>query len=531
MLQTNDNRFFNGTNEISKQIEPNVTTLDNRSTMAAYWRKNSNPNIQNMMLDTDADKINLYEYPEILECLPDLDDKRILELGAGIGRFTQRFAQLAKSVVAVDFMESFLEKNKQENSHYGTVEFIHKDATQLSFAPNSFDIIFSNWLFMYLSDEETEALLQKCLEWLTTGGILFFRESCFHSSGNIKPSENPTNYRSPRGYIDICQSRLLHATPEYSHEQVYELVFAKALESYYEIKRNNNQVCFLFSKTNLQDHHGYKTLQDFLDHSEYTEKSIQKYESVRGEGFVTIGGADLSKVLTKRLNLSPTQRLLIFGSATGGSSFLISQLYDCEIVGVDISANMVGIAWDRALSHKERRIRFEVGNGVKMRFTPSKFDAIYSRDVIMHVEDKATLFNNFYTWLKDGGRLLITDFCCGNTPFSQDLIDYVRSGMYNLTSIQEYTETLQKCGFVQVHVEDQSQLYQQYCQNEIEIAEKNRANSDSKLNRQELDECVRQWKLKFSLTNSGQRRWCIFEAFKAKVSLQENDNTEQINFV
>ena len=51
-------------------------------------------------------------------------------------RFTKTFAQLAKSVVAVDFMESFLEKNKQENSHYGIVEFLHKDATQLSFEPN-----------------------------------------------------------------------------------------------------------------------------------------------------------------------------------------------------------------------------------------------------------------------------------------------------------------------------------------------------------------------------------------------------------
>jgi hypothetical protein len=54
------------------------------------------------------------------------------------------------------------------------------------------------------------------------------------------------------------------------------------------------------------------------------------------------------------------------------------------------------------------------------------------------------LLNNFYTWLKEDGRLLITDFCCGNTPFSQDLIDYARSGMYTLTSIQEYTEVTEK---------------------------------------------------------------------------------------
>ena len=72
------------------------------------------------------------------------------------------------------------------------------------------------------------------------------------------------------------------------------------------------------------------------------------------------------------------------------------------------------------------------------------FSFFQSRDVIFHVSDKTTLLNNFYTWLKDNGRLLLTDFCCGLTPFSQDLIDYSRSGMYTLTSIQEYAEVIEK---------------------------------------------------------------------------------------
>lgn len=53
--------------------------------MVTYWKRNSNPNLESMMLDTNADKINRFEYPEILECLPDLDGKSMLELGAGIG--------------------------------------------------------------------------------------------------------------------------------------------------------------------------------------------------------------------------------------------------------------------------------------------------------------------------------------------------------------------------------------------------------------------------------------------------------------
>ncbi len=40
----------------------------------------------------------------------------------------------------------------------------------------------------------------------------------------------------------MCHSRILSSTIEQPLEQVYELGFAKALESYYEIKQNNNQV-------------------------------------------------------------------------------------------------------------------------------------------------------------------------------------------------------------------------------------------------------------------------------------------------
>ncbi|CAF0735147.1 unnamed protein product [Didymodactylos carnosus] len=502
------------------------TASEDRDTMTTYWKRNSNPNLENMMLDTNAEKLNRIEFPEILECIPDLHEKRVLELGAGIGRFTKTFAQLSKSVIAVDFMESFLEKNREENSHYGNVEFVQMDATQLEFEPNSFDLVFSNWLLMYLNDDEVESLLQKSLKWLTHGGALFFRESCFHSSGDIKPEENPTHYRSPRHYIDVAQSRVLQEDKNQEPE-VYELVFAKALESYYEIKNNNNQVCFLFMKTKLQDHHGYKTLNDFLDNSEYAEKNIKKYESVRGEGFVTIGGIELTRELIQRLNLTSKHRLLNFGSATGGSTFVMAKEYNCEIVGVDISANMIGISWDRALQQqKGYKIRFEIGEGTKMRFPPSKFDAIYSRDVIFHVADKRTLLNNFYMWLKEGGKLLITDFCCGDTAWSQELIDYVRLGEYQLTKMQDYAKLLEECGFTQVKAEDSSDLYQQYCKKEMKTAEENRSKLHMNITRPELDECARQWKLKFSLTNSGQRRWCIFEATKSSSSCVETSDDQ-----
>jgi len=43
--------------------------------------------------------------------------KKVVELGAGIGRFTGALAATADSVLAVDFMETLIEENKKTHGH------------------------------------------------------------------------------------------------------------------------------------------------------------------------------------------------------------------------------------------------------------------------------------------------------------------------------------------------------------------------------------------------------------------------------
>jgi phosphoethanolamine N-methyltransferase len=94
-------------------------------------------------------------------------------------------------------------------------------------------MIFSNWLLMYLNDLEVEALVEKCLRSLKTDGYIFFRESCFHASGNIKNTdENPTNYRSPKTYIDYFVSKVVEINGE---KYGFELIFARPNRTYIEV--------------------------------------------------------------------------------------------------------------------------------------------------------------------------------------------------------------------------------------------------------------------------------------------------------
>ena len=42
-------------------------------------------------------------------------------------------AQQAEHVVAVDFIERFIEKNRELNSHLNNIDFVHGDVTKLKF--------------------------------------------------------------------------------------------------------------------------------------------------------------------------------------------------------------------------------------------------------------------------------------------------------------------------------------------------------------------------------------------------------------
>ncbi|AAF79704.1 T1N15.22 [Arabidopsis thaliana] len=161
--------------------------------------------VEAMMLDSKASDLDKEERPEVLSLIPPYEGKSVLELGAGIGRFTGELAQKAGEVIALDFIESAIQKNESVNGHYKNIKFMCADVTSpdLKIKDGSIDLIFSNWLLMYLSDKEVELMAERMIGWVKPGGYIFFRESCFHQSGDSKRKSNPTHYREPRFYTKV----------------------------------------------------------------------------------------------------------------------------------------------------------------------------------------------------------------------------------------------------------------------------------------------------------------------------------------
>ncbi|XP_073710538.1 uncharacterized protein [Misgurnus anguillicaudatus] len=500
-----------------------------RNPMMEFWKEHSkSATVEEMMLDSNAQQLTQHELPEILSMLPCLAGSDVLELGAGIGRYTQHLIGRARHVTAVDFMENFVEKNKADNSHRGNAEFLQADVTQLDFPKHSFDMVFSNWLLMYISNQELKSLAEKMLGWLRPGGYLFFRESCFHQSGDSKRDFNPTQYRTPAHYNHLMTSVLLEES-EKGQKKCYgfDIVLNKTVQTYVKMKKNQNQLCWLMQKVRrdvVEQHQaGFSTFQQFLDNQQYTHKGILRYEKMFGSGYVSTGGLSTTKEFVDMLNLTPGQKVLDVGCGIGGGDFYMAKTFGVEVLGMDLSSNMVEIAMERAVTEKLPLVQFEVSDATKRRFPDCTFDVVYSRDTILHIKDKVDLFRKnkeivfvfvFHSWLKPGGKLLISDYCCGEEPWSPAFQDYVNQRGYILYTPHRYGQFLSEVGFRNVQALDRTEQFIQVIKSELQRAEEMKDDFIQEFSREDYDVIINGWREKLQRCETGDQRWGLFYATK-----------------
>lgn len=541
-----------------EEAEPPKADEAAREAMLNYWQSQSGgdgllgPTVEAMMLDEGAAKIDQAERPEIMGMLPPLKGLDVIEMGAGIGRMTGELAVHAKSVVACDFVDVSIKANEATHAHLGNCEFLCADATKMDRPDESLDVVFSNWLLMYFTDAEVDELFAKSLRWLRPGGYLFFRESCFHQSGNAKRNENPTEYRSPGQYHQMAtdQLQLLNSggppsspSRRVKHQlqagggcYVFELVSQKALQSYIELKGNHNQIAWLFQKRETTFSRAPTrgaVIQTFLDTQRYTTEAIKIYERMYGqgkaEGYVSVGGPETTSELVGSLALQPGERVLDVGCGIGGGWQQNAYDFQVQVVGVDLSVNMINLALDlrvRVAKNQdvEKRklcdVGFEVSDILTREFEDASFDVIYSRDALLHIEqkDKTALFERLFRWLKPGGRLLITDYCraAEEVELSADFSSYITGRGYSLLDPTKYSMMLSAAGFSDIVAEDRTKQMVTCLQKELDSIREPSATEafERDFGTGDLQQLTTSWEDKLKWAAAGEFKWGLLKATK-----------------
>ncbi len=109
----------------------------------------------------------------------DGEGMKFLELGAGTGRTTQ-FVRLAfpkAKIVAVDLSAPYLKRAQSRLAKYPRHDFVEADAAHLPFLGDSFDAVYSTFLFHELPIEARRAVLKESFRVLRAGGFNGFVDS------------------------------------------------------------------------------------------------------------------------------------------------------------------------------------------------------------------------------------------------------------------------------------------------------------------------------------------------------------------
>jgi SAM-dependent methyltransferase len=112
------------------------------------------------------------EWPAFRALLPELHDKRVLDLGCGYG-WHCRYAreQGARLVVGVDLSEKMLERAR-ESTHDAAIEYRRLAIEDIDFAAGEFDVVLSSLALHYI--ERFDLVCQKVHHCLVPGGSFVF---------------------------------------------------------------------------------------------------------------------------------------------------------------------------------------------------------------------------------------------------------------------------------------------------------------------------------------------------------------------
>ncbi|XP_021380379.1 phosphoethanolamine N-methyltransferase 1-like isoform X2 [Mizuhopecten yessoensis] len=308
-----------------------------------------------------------------------------------------------------------------------------------------------------LNNDDHQRFLKQSLSWLRENGYVFFLQTITQGKEN-----------NEHQCVDDLWSITSTTCPGRQLEEVFglDVVLIRPNSRPFSSQRENEadrKMVWLLQKVKrkLKKDMTFTTLQEILNNQLYTKVRIRQLEGIFGRTFVSAGGLTATKEFLKKLCLRPGQKVLDVGCGIGGNAFYMAKEFGVKVVAMDLSSNMIDIARERAreMGISEVEVDFEVADATRREYPADYFDIIFSRDTILHIAGKLQLFQRFKTFLKPGGQVLISDYCCSEGEHTQQFKDYVKTFGYSILSQREYCSTLEEAGFVQIETENKTDLF------------------------------------------------------------------------
>lgn len=207
----------------------------------------------------------------------------------------------------------------------------------------------------------------------------------------------------------------------------------------------------------------------------YDQKLVTLLEALWGKGYMSPGGDAETALVLEGLSLVGG-RVLDIGCGTGGCAFFIAErLKPALVIGVDVESGVIAAASKQAeVNGLAAQVRFETISPGPLPFANESFDLVFSKDAIVHIDDKHAIAREIHRVLKPGGVFAASDWMAGSDePPSDRLKLYLeQEGLgFGLGSPNRYFAALRAAGFERIAYRDRTAWYREQTREEIRALE------------------------------------------------------------
>ncbi|KAH0875810.1 hypothetical protein HID58_073172 [Brassica napus] len=179
-------------------------------------------------------------------------------------------------------------------------------------------------------------------------------------------------------------------------------------------------------------------------------------------------GDSTTKKFVDMLDLKPGQKVLDVGYGIGGGDFYMAENFDVEVVGIDLSVNIISFALEHSIGLK-CSVEFEVADCTKKEYSDNTFDLVL-------------LFR------------------------TSGFANYIKQRGYDLHDVQTYGQMLKDAGFDEVIAEDRTDQFMKVLKGELDAVEKEKDEFISDFSKEDYEDIVGGWNSKLLMSSSGEQK-------------------------
>ena len=202
---------------------------------------------------------------------------------------------------------------------------------------------------------------------------------------------------------------------------------------------------------------------------EYDESFVGVLELIWGEGYLSPGGPQEVEKIISGFDMT-AKTLLDIGCGTGGIDQLLVQRFGAaHVIGIDTEKSLIEKCEQRARNNGlTDQLTFQHVSEGPLPFADDAFDIVFSKDSLIHIEDKHSICEQVFRVLKPGGYFIASDWMKGEGEISEELKRYIELEDlgFGMGNQNDYRNALVNCGFTDISFTDRNQWYREVAKKE-----------------------------------------------------------------